>query len=185
MLNSSLRCCIIKILVNIRMFSHFKQGVLNRFFYRFLFGFFLIALLAFKFFSECFETCFFVVFFAFNLLAVVNTMHMYGMCTGVCECGCICYLYIYMYVHNAYRHAKNIIYSCVGVLVFAFYPLPLSCSTCFLSLFFFSVYATNHFTCHAFDSFAHTDIQSTIMPVVALVVVVVVTVSFVVLMACH
>lgn len=58
-------------------------------------------------------------------------------CALVCVCGCICYLYIYMYVHNAYRHAKNIIYSCVGVLVFAFYPLPLSCSTCFLSLFFF------------------------------------------------
>lgn len=183
MLNSSLRCCIIKILVNIRMFSHLKQGVLNRFFYRFLFGFFLIALLAFKFFSECFEKCFFVVFshlIYWQLLIQCICMACALVCVFVC--GCICYLYIYMYVHNAYRHAKNIIYSCVGVLVFAFYPL--SRSICFLSLFSFSVYATNHFTCHAFDSFAHTDIQSTIMPVVALVVVVV-TVSFVVLMACH
>lgn len=55
-------------------------------------------------------------------------------CVCVFVCGCICYLYIYMYVHNAYWHAKNIIYSCVGVLVFAFYPPR---STCFLSLFFF------------------------------------------------
>lgn len=125
----------------------------------------------------------FLLFFAFNLLAVVNTMHMYGMCTGVCVGIYAIYIFICMYITHTGMRKILFIHVLVCWYLLLSPPLPalaplVSCRC------FFSVYATNHFTCHAFDSFAHTDIQSTIMPVAALVVVVV-TVSFVVLMACH
>lgn len=137
MLNSSLRCCIIKTLVNIRMFSHLKQGVLNRFFYRFLFGFFLIALLAFKFFSECFETCF-LLFFAFNLLAVVNTMHMYGMCTGVCGCMGVYAIYIFICMYITHTGMRKILFIHVLVCWYLLFipspsPDPLLSCRCFFS----------------------------------------------------
>lgn len=128
---------------------------------------------------------FFCCFFAFNLLAVVNTMHMYGMCTGVCGCVGVYAIYIFICMYITHTGMRKILFIHVLVcwyLLFIPSPSPDPLVSC--RCFFFTVYATNHFTCHAFDSFAHTDIQSTIMPVVALLVVVV-TVSFVVLMACH
>lgn len=142
MLNSSLRCCIIKILVNIRMFSHLKQGVLNRFFYRFffLFGFFLQLCLHLNSSRNVLKRVF-CCFFAFNLLAVVNTMHMYGMCTGVCVCLCVGVYAIYIFICMYITHTgmRKILFIHVLVCWYLLLSPPPPCSSCFLSLFFFGV----------------------------------------------